>query len=91
MLPLLLTLLLFPGSPRQLHPGVADTFSDGVSKNAGCIKCHGDNKAVSARVYIDPLKLGHTTHSRFGCITCHDAITAAHPSGQVGRPDDDVR
>ena len=77
---LLLTLLLCPGGAGADNSQEAATFGDGPSKNAGCIKCHGDNKAVSARVYIDPLKLGHTTHARFGCITCHDAITTAHPA-----------
>jgi hypothetical protein len=79
-LPLLLMLLLFPGIAAATHSLEAASFGDGVSKNAGCITCHGDKKAVDARVYIDPLKLGHTTHSRFGCTTCHDAITAAHPT-----------
>ena len=76
---LLLTLLLCPGIAGAVHSREAATFGDGVSKNAGCMKCHGDQKAVDARVYIDPLKLGHTTHARFGCTTCHDAITAEHP------------
>jgi hypothetical protein len=77
---LLLFLLLGPGGARADNAQEAATFGEGVSKNANCLACHGDRKAVAVRVYIDPLKLGHTTHARFGCTTCHDAITAAHPA-----------
>jgi Cytochrome c554 and c-prime len=82
MLVLILAHLFIPCSAMAQHSGTTDSFGNGVSKNAVCIKCHGDKKVVSGRAYIDPLKLGHTTHSRFGCSSCHDAIGNDHPNGR---------
>ncbi|MGD0586162.1 MAG: cytochrome C [Oryzomonas sp.] len=79
---LMLAFLLIPCIALGQHSVTTDSFGDGVSKNAGCMKCHGDKKKVSGSDYIDPLKLGHTTHSRFGCSTCHDAIGTDHPNGK---------
>lgn len=79
---LLLACLSIPCVAPAQNPGTTDSFGDGSSRNAGCIKCHGDRKKVGERNYIDPLKLGHTTHSRFGCSTCHDAVGADHPNGK---------
>lgn len=60
--------------------GAADySFGDGTGKNEACMACHRDQAKVSGRNYIDPKKFGHTTHSRFGCTTCHDTITSTHP------------
>lgn len=58
------------------------SFGDGTSKNEACFKCHGDQKAVDSKNFIDPQKFGHTTHAQFGCTTCHDKITSNHPGGK---------
>jgi predicted CXXCH cytochrome family protein len=59
------------------------SFGDSVSKNVACIGCHGKQELVGSKSFIDPTKFGHTTHARFGCTTCHDAITSAHPDGKA--------
>lgn len=55
------------------------SFGDGAGKNEACMACHGDQTKVGGLNYVDPKKFGHTTHSRFGCTTCHDTITGNHP------------
>lgn len=58
------------------------SYGDGQSKNAACMACHAEQSKVGQKNYIDPTAFGHSTHAQFGCSTCHDAITAAHPNGQ---------
>jgi hypothetical protein len=59
------------------------SFGDSISKNVGCIACHGNQAQVGSQNYINPTSFGHTTHARFGCTTCHDAITSNHPDGKT--------
>jgi len=60
--------------------GAADySFGDGTSKNEACMSCHGNQAKVSGLNYVNPKNFGHTTHAKFGCITCHDTITNNHP------------
>lgn len=68
------------GTALAQEPGYS--YGDGTSKNAACISCHGDATQVGKERFIDPKELGRTTHSRFGCTTCHDAVTASHPDGK---------
>lgn len=79
---LMLVSLLFPCFAFAQHSALTTSFGNGELKNAGCIKCHGDKKSVGERAYIDTVKLQHTTHSRFGCTTCHDGISKKHPDGE---------
>jgi predicted CXXCH cytochrome family protein len=58
------------------------SFGDSVSKNTDCISCHGNQAQVGSQNYIDPTNFGHTTHAKFGCKTCHDAISIGHPDGR---------
>lgn len=82
MLVLMLAIIFLPCAASAQHSGITTSFGDAAAKNAGCVKCHGDINSVSGRTYIDPVKLEHTTHSRFGCTTCHDAIGKDHPDGK---------
>ena len=78
-----LAFLLFSGiaaGARAEVPGYS--FGDNNGKNDSCMACHGNQAKVSAKGYIDPKKFGHTTHSKFGCTTCHDAVTSSHPDGK---------
>ena len=59
------------------------SFGDSVSKNVACIACHGNQAQVGSQNYINPTSFGHTTHAKFGCTTCHDAITSNHPDGKT--------
>lgn len=56
------------------------SFGDSTTINGACIPCHENQAKVGSHNYIDPVKFGHTTHARFGCITCHDAIDINHPN-----------
>jgi predicted CXXCH cytochrome family protein len=58
-----------------------DSFGDSGNKNDACIKCHDNQQLVGSRNYINMTRFGHTTHAKFGCSTCHDAITGNHPDG----------
>lgn len=46
-----------------------------------CLTCHSNKTIMNKGVhlYIDPLKYGLTTHSRIGCVSCHDNVTKRHP------------
>jgi hypothetical protein len=57
------------------------SFGDSTTKNTACMACHQIQAKVGMKNYIDPTKFGHTTHAKFGCTTCHDAITGTHPDG----------
>jgi hypothetical protein len=50
-----------------------------------CLTCHSKNSILNKGVhlYIDPLKYEMTTHSRIGCIACHDNVTKRHPGDKV--------
>lgn len=50
-----------------------------------CLTCHSKNTIMNKGVhlYIDPLKYGLTTHSRIGCVSCHDNVTKRHPKDKV--------
>lgn len=79
---LILVSLIIPCLSYAQQPALTASFGDGEIKNSGCIKCHGVKSLVSERDYIDPIKLQHTTHSRFGCTTCHDGVSKDHPNGK---------
>jgi len=66
----------------SLAQGADYPFGDSVSKNIDCIACHGIQAQVGTENYIDPVTFGHTTHAKFGCKTCHDAISSKHPDGR---------
>lgn len=68
---------------REQAQGGNYSFGDSVSKNVDCISCHGDQALVGSQNYINPTRFGHTTHAKFGCTTCHDAITSNHPDGKT--------
>lgn len=59
------------------------SFGDSMSKNVSCIACHGNQAQVGSKKYINPTSFSHTTHAKFGCTTCHDAITSNHPDGKT--------
>jgi predicted CXXCH cytochrome family protein len=67
---------------RRLAQSGDYSFGDSVSKNVTCIACHGNQETVGSKNYINPTNFGHTTHAKFGCATCHDAITSSHPDGK---------
>jgi hypothetical protein len=50
-----------------------------------CLTCHSTSTIMNKGVhlYIDPLKYGLTTHSRIGCVSCHDNVTKRHPKDGV--------
>ena len=75
-------LLLVAISGAAFADGPGYSYGDGESKNAACMTCHGDQARVDKARFIDPKELGRTTHSKFGCATCHDAVTASHPDGR---------
>jgi len=75
-------LLFAATSGAALAEGPGYSFGDGESKNAPCISCHGNAETVGKDRFIDPNELVHTTHGRFGCTTCHDAVTESHPDGR---------
>ena len=66
---------------RAEGPGYS--FGDSQGKNDACMACHGNQAKVAAKWYIDANKFSHTTHAKFGCTTCHDAITGSHPDGKT--------
>lgn len=63
--------------------GPGFSFGDSTDKNVACMACHANQAKVSAKGFIDPQIFGRTTHSRFGCTTCHDAVTSSHPDGKA--------
>ena len=65
-----------------LAQGPGYSYGDGERKNVGCMACHSDPSRVGKARVIDPMALGHTTHGRFGCTTCHDTILPSHPDGR---------
>lgn len=67
---------------RSQATGGDYSFGDSVSKNIACISCHGNQVRVGSQRYINPTNFGHTTHAKFGCTTCHDAVTSNHPDGK---------
>lgn len=75
-------LLLFICAGGEQAVGADYSFGDNESKNVICVGCHGTQKIVGKKNYIDPKSFGHTTHAKFGCTTCHDAITGSHPDGK---------
>jgi predicted CXXCH cytochrome family protein len=79
---ILLLLLLFCSAGAKHAVGADYSFGDGETKNAACMSCHGTDTKVTGKNLIDPTRFGHTTHAKFGCTTCHDAITGSHPDGK---------
>ena len=57
-------------------------YGDADKLNAPCLSCHKESKKVGSKLVIDVTQFGHTTHSRFGCTTCHDGVGATHPDGK---------
>jgi len=75
-------LLLAATCGAAFAQGPGYSYGDGESKNAACLSCHGNPARVDKARFIEPKELGRTTHGRFGCTTCHDAVTASHPDGK---------
>jgi hypothetical protein len=51
--------------------------------NDKCLSCHSNKdiiKKSGERLYLDPAMFAGTSHSAIGCNTCHDSVTANHPS-----------
>lgn len=76
---MMLLILLAAASLPPFAATTADAASD------GCQTCHGQKTIMNKGVhlYIDPLKYGLTTHSRIGCVACHDNVTKRHPADKV--------
>ena len=77
-----LLLAVIAGSALAQGPGFS--YGDGERKNVACMSCHGDPARVGSARFIEPKDLGRTTHGKFGCTTCHDAVTASHPEDGRG-------
>jgi predicted CXXCH cytochrome family protein len=58
-------------------------FGDSTTRNAACMACHEIQATVGTKNYIDPTNFGHTTQAKFGCTTCHDAVSSSHPDGKA--------
>lgn len=63
-------------------PGSFDYGTNGEKSNAACLSCHKNPNRVGTKRTIDITQFGHTTHSKFGCKTCHDGVGADHPNGR---------
>jgi len=79
---IMVLLLMSCIATSSLTHGGDYSFGDSLSKNVACLACHGDQPRVGSKNYIEPTNFGHTTHAKFGCTTCHDAISSTHPDGK---------
>jgi len=77
---LALALLIIPSTSGFAATGFS--YGEGEAKNKGCLKCHGSQGTVGNSYFIDPVKFGHSTHAKIGCVTCHNEVTANHPNGR---------
>ena len=61
------------------HPAAA------ARNESECRACHCDRTILErgARLYIDPLRFGETTHKQIGCPACHESVTERHPEDGV--------
>lgn len=51
--------------------------------NDKCLSCHSNKdiiKKSGERLYLDPAMFAVTSHAAIGCNTCHDSVTANHPT-----------
>lgn len=71
------------------HTGQADpgfSFGNAASGNQACLDCHADIHKINKENLISAGVFNRTTHSEFGCKTCHDTVSANHPrDGKVAR------
>ena len=61
----------------------AASVAAAIPENKTCMGCHGNKEIKSPtgkNVHIDPLRFAATTHSIFGCSSCHDRVTPRHPA-----------
>lgn len=79
-LPALLSIICFAADGRAQDGTYS--FGNSAGKNTVCISCHGDQAKVGVKNHIDTTAFGRTTHAKFGCKTCHDAVTDRHPDGK---------
>jgi len=61
----------------------AGAASAAGADNSGCITCHGNKEIIKKggeRLYVEAGKFSSTPHAMIGCTSCHDSVTAAHPT-----------